>query len=259
MIDSDLFIRQNVNGVEIVITTKKAGNHSPRFQGNALENRLYLANCLGLGLNNFVYMGAEMKEHVVFVTSSDGGRGSLALEDSITCDAMFTNEPGVFPVLLPGDCAPIFIVHRLFWGIIHAGRANASVIIPKAIGLVCKAFGVDPKSILAILGPTIGNASDGERLAEDDSLRYFFPRNKEKYIHDQLVDPGWRKSGAVVESTEGWEILLAKYVEFSLRELGVVRLLNPHLDTLSGRFFSHSLSVKTEDPEGRHACLIGRI
>jgi copper oxidase (laccase) domain-containing protein len=257
--DSDLFIRQSVNGADIVITTKKAGNQSLRFPGNPLENRQHLVERLGLNLNSLVYMGAEMKDHVVFVTSSDGGRGSLSQKDSVACDAMFTNEHGVFLVLEPGDCATIFVIHELFWGIIHAGRANASAVIPKAIKWLCKTFGVDPKSVLVALGPIIGNAPDEEKSPVDDSLRYFFTRNKEEYIRDQLIDPDWIKSGAIVEYADGWEILLAKYVEFALRKVGVIRVLNPHLDTLSGQFFSHSLSVKTGSTEGRHACLIGRF
>ena len=180
---------------------------------------------------------------------------------------MFTNEPRVFPVLVPGDCATIFIIHELVWGIIHAGRDNAATIIPKAINLICTAFNIDPKSIFAVLGPTIGNSPDEERLARDADLRYFFSHEKEKHIHKQRVEKTWIRSGAIVDTVinvegidvEGWEVLLAKYVEFALRESGVTRILNPHLDTMSGKFFSHSLSVKTGDPEGRHACLIGRI
>ena len=78
MIDSDLFIRQNINGVEIVITTRKAGNQSLRFPGNPLENRQDLVGRLGLTLDNFVYMGAEMKDHVVFVSAKNGGSGSFS-------------------------------------------------------------------------------------------------------------------------------------------------------------------------------------
>jgi copper oxidase (laccase) domain-containing protein len=267
VIDSDLFIRQGVNGVDLVITTTKAGNQSLRFSGNPMKNRQDLASRLGLTLDNFVYMGAEMKDHVVFVTSSDRGRGSASQAESIACDAMFTNEPGVFPVLLPGDCATVFVVHELVWGIIHAGRDNAAIIIPKAIGLICTAFNIDPRSIFAVVGPTIGNSLDEERLTRDADLRYFFSREKEKYIHKQRVEKTWIRSGAIVDTVidvegigvEGWEVLLAKYVEFALRESGVIRILNPNLDTMSGKFFSHSLSVKTGTEEGRHACLIGRF
>ncbi|MCL5016258.1 MAG: laccase domain-containing protein [Patescibacteria group bacterium] len=229
--DDGKFFPNNINGLLEVVSTLKAGNMDFRFgtRESVLDNRQAMARRFGLKLNDFAYMCAEMSDKIALVTKANG-KGT-------PCDAMFTAKSRVFPTLLPGDCAPIFIVHRDVWGVIHAGRANASAIVPASISWLKDSFGINPSALIAMLGPTIRDT-------------YVFPYDKRKYIEDQLQDSAW--TGHIDEESDGYHVHLDSCVQYLLRKNGVGRIIDLGMDTAKG-FFSHSLGI-----EGRHACFIGK-
>ncbi|MCL5007015.1 MAG: laccase domain-containing protein [Patescibacteria group bacterium] len=232
--DEDNFIYNTVNGILLAISTEAAGNMDFRFsvREDVLENRRRMAGRFGIDHKSFVFMSAEMKSEIALVSDRNGGQG-------LVCDAMFASESRVFPIILPGDCSPIFIVHRDVWGIIHAGRANASTVIPASISWLGARFNANPSALITVIGPTIRET-------------YVFPKEKKGTIKAQLEDDDWR--GCIDERVDGYHVHLDKCVAGLLRKSGVppARIVDLGLDTAHG-FFSHSLGK-----EGRHACFIGR-
>ncbi|HEX7466344.1 MAG TPA: peptidoglycan editing factor PgeF, partial [Usitatibacter sp.] len=75
--------------------------------------------------------------------------------DVATADAAVTGTPGTVGVVLTADCMPLFVADRggTRVGVAHAGwRGMAAGVIENAVS----SLGVDPREVVAWMGPTIG-------------------------------------------------------------------------------------------------------
>ena len=77
----------------------------------------------------------------------------------IQADAIFTNRPGVTLLMRFADCVPILLyepnLHVI--GIVHAGwKGTINKIASSAVNAMSVHYGVNPRDILAAIGPAIG-------------------------------------------------------------------------------------------------------
>ncbi len=80
-------------------------------------------------------------------------------ERKLEGDALITNVPGLLLVVRTADCLPVLLIdeaHRAV-GSVHCGwRGTRGRILERAIEAMRGAYGTDPASLLAALGPCIG-------------------------------------------------------------------------------------------------------
>ncbi|HUR04455.1 MAG TPA: polyphenol oxidase family protein, partial [Nonomuraea sp.] len=97
---------------------------------------------------------------VATVTDAQAGLGTMAGNRGVIgADALITRTPGL--VLLTGcaDCVPVFIYdpRTPAIGLAHAGwKGTAARIAERTVAAMADAFGTDPASCLAAIGPSIG-------------------------------------------------------------------------------------------------------
>jgi hypothetical protein len=117
------------------------------------------------------------------------------------CDALITDTTGVALVVTVADCVPILLFDPVQKTIaaVHAGwRGTAKAIVRKAVEKMGTEFNVDPKNLLAYIGPSAGVCCYEVR----PDVAVFFknkvvPYYEEKYFIDlkkenaiQLMDNG---------------------------------------------------------------------
>jgi polyphenol oxidase len=76
-----------------------------------------------------------------------------------SCDALMTNQAGLFLCVTVADCVPIFLLDREAHAVavVHAGwRGTASRIVLEAIRAMADSLGVDPGRMEAFIGPSAG-------------------------------------------------------------------------------------------------------
>jgi len=144
---------------------------------NVIENRRRFFGALHIGLDELAFP-MQCHSNTVRAVKTWGG-----YED---CDGLATSEYGVFIVLSVADCVPIFLFDPLTKTVagVHAGwRGTSSRIAVNAVGLLKAEFGVEPKNILAFVGPAAGKCCyqvgdevaekfDGRFLTKDGSGRW---------------------------------------------------------------------------------------
>jgi hypothetical protein len=73
-------------------------------------------------------------------------------------DGLLTNEAGILLSVRTADCLPVLLVdpkHRAV-AAVHAGwRGGLLRLVEKAVGEMCRVYGSEPQSLLAVLGPSI--------------------------------------------------------------------------------------------------------
>jgi YfiH family protein len=146
-------------------------------------------------------------------------------------DGLLTPTPGVALLLRFADCQPILLYdpvqHAL--GLIHAGwRGIALGIAHRAVQRMQSAFGSDPASLVACLGPAIGPCCYvvGDNVAT--AMGYALPN--------------WRRAMQRVES--GWRLDLSGANAQQLAAAGVQHVEQAAMCTAcrSHEFFSHRAS-----------------
>jgi hypothetical protein len=73
-------------------------------------------------------------------------------------DALLTDQAGILLSVRTADCLPVLLVDpkRRAVGAVHAGwRGALTRIVEKAVGEMRREYGSDPRSLLAVLGPSI--------------------------------------------------------------------------------------------------------
>lgn len=78
---------------------------------------------------------------------------------SVECDAIITNQPGIMIGILVADCYPVLLFDPLknVAATVHVGwRGAANGILGKTISCLINDFGVSPDSLVAAIGPGIG-------------------------------------------------------------------------------------------------------
>jgi len=169
--------------------------------------------------------------HGVRVLDLDRDQGSQA-------DGAVTSRAGVVCVVMTADCLPVLLCDRAGKrvGVAHAGwRGLLNGVLPAAVA----AFGIDPKELIAWLGPAISQASY-EVGAE---------------VRDAFVAHDAAASRRFSPNARGrWQADLYGLARDALAAAGVTAVHGGGFCTYTeaGRFFSH----RREAPCGRMASLI---
>ncbi len=161
-----------------------------------------------------------------------------SLTKPVAADGGFTRKTGIVCAVLTADCLPVLLCDQSgsMVAAVHAGwRGLQQNILAAAI----QNMAVDPKTILAWLGPAISR----NVYEVDEKVRNQF--TEEKY-----------KSAFIVTRSGHWNMSLTAIAQIQLQSLGVTRIYNSGYCTFSQNnlFFSHRKEANT----GRMASLIWR-
>ena len=83
---------------------------------------------------------------------------AASINTTVEADASYSSKVGIVCAIMTADCLPVFVSKKdgTMVGIAHAGwRGLASWILPAVIA----SMGVDPKTLMAWLGPAISQAA----------------------------------------------------------------------------------------------------
>lgn len=135
-----------------------------RDAAEAWRMRQIWAATIGVDPEQMVTTGQVHGNRVLRVTASDAGRGARPEPGSVQAgiaDALITNEPGPVLLSMHADCLPILLADPVTRavGIVHAGwRGTIVDVAGAAVREMTAAYGTDPGTLLAYLGPAIGAA-----------------------------------------------------------------------------------------------------
>ncbi len=130
---------------------------------DVIKNREQLSNSLDITLDQWVFLQQTHSNHIYEATKKDLGKGTLDYKDGIAdCDSIYTKEKnlaiGVFtadcvPILLYDPCTPLICA-------IHSGwQGTVKEITTKTMEQLIKQEHIDPKNLLAYIGPAINYES----------------------------------------------------------------------------------------------------
>ena len=136
------------------------GLHVGDDPDKVLKNRRRLAEAIGIPLNQFTIARQIHSGNVRIVSDELRGSGSTDHENAIeNTDAMVTDTPGIFLIVLVADCVPMlfFDPTRRAVGVAHAGwRGTLQSVAANTVTTMEKAFGSSPANIVVGIGPSIG-------------------------------------------------------------------------------------------------------
>ena len=205
------------------------------------RNRALALAQLGLSRAKLVTCRQAHTANVEFVTSPWNNA------DAPVADSMVTNHPNLALAVLTADCAPVLLadpVSRMI-GAIHAGwRGAIAGIIDNTLCLMLEK-GVNISSVIAAIGPCIGQAS--YEVGEEFKNRFV----KHIPINERFFCSG----GKAVKS----HFDLAAYVRYQLERSGVKHISQLDSDTFvdDDKFFSYRRSLlKGEENYGRGISMI---
>jgi len=171
---------------------------------NIVANRNKLSALLGHEHTlHFVVANQTHSDNIKLITKKET-RGWENLSDAIEdCDALITDLKGVVLNVLTADCVPVLLydTKKEVVAAIHAGwKGTKAHIVSKTVQKMQKAYGCDPKDIVAGIAPSIGRCcyEVGKEVAEQffDIPEGFTPKG-EKYMLDlpfinkqQLLEAG---------------------------------------------------------------------
>jgi purine-nucleoside/S-methyl-5'-thioadenosine phosphorylase / adenosine deaminase len=150
-------------GVVHAITTREAGSLSLADGDDPAEvrrRRRAVAEALEIEPRQLVCAQQVHGAMVRRVGAAERERGAWSRDDAIpAADALVTDEPGLFPMLLFADCVPILLVdrRRRAVGLAHAGwQGTARAIAARTVEAMRAHLGCDPADLDAAIGPAIG-------------------------------------------------------------------------------------------------------
>lgn len=124
------------------------------------ENRRRLCQALGVSPGALVVGQQVHGASVARVSAAHRGRGAWDAADALPgVDALITAEPGPVLMGLFADCVPVLLLdpRTPAVGLVHAGwRGTAGQAVVRAVAAMAEAFGTDPASCQALIGPSIG-------------------------------------------------------------------------------------------------------
>ncbi|MBA2248027.1 MAG: peptidoglycan editing factor PgeF [Chloroflexia bacterium] len=136
------------------------GFGSPRDKADAWAMRQLWCRAIGVDPERIVTMGQVHGNDVIQVTADDAGRGATPESTNMGyADALITDAPDVVLTTLHADCLSILLVdpERPAVAAVHAGwRGTVADVAGAAIRAMRDAYGTDPATIRAFLGPAIG-------------------------------------------------------------------------------------------------------
>jgi YfiH family protein len=188
--------------IDYCFTTRHNGCSLAPFQSNNLafhvgdkttfvmQNHHALANAVGYEIERLIHMRQIHSDRVVYVDSS------FHFDTPPECDALICDTPGIALMVMVADCTPILLVDPVKKAVaaIHAGRAGAfKNIITKTLDAMQHRFGSNPRSLYAVMGPSICQSCyeiNSEIAAEAETLGYGDAVNEERgcyYLNVRLI------------------------------------------------------------------------
>ena len=188
-----------------------------------LQNRALAARTIGVEPDRLVGLmqvhGADVVRVTRPWTPGDGPRA----------DAMVTNSPGVALGIITADCAPILLADAGsgVTGAAHAGWRGAAAGVVEATVAAMVRLGADPASIVAAIGPCIGQESYEVGADLRDAVVEHRAADASFFV------PGGREAH--------WQFDLAGYCSARLADAGIGCVTVIEADTAAeeARFFSY--------------------
>lgn len=160
-----------------------------------------------------------IQPHMLLTVQQTHGSDILILNDpnydlshfqTVECDAIITNQPGIMLGILVADCYPVllFAPEQQVAAVVHVGwRGAAAGILPKAITAMSNEFGIRPEQLFAAVGPGIG----AHRYEVDRAVRDAFRAGTDNW------------SRIAVETELGkWQLDLRLSCQLQLQSAGLV-------------------------------------
>lgn len=123
---------------------------------SVLENYRLLGNAAGFCGERVVAFSQVHKNDVCVADACDAGEAFLSKKREF--DAVVTNVPDLPVATYHADCVPVFLLDpvKRAAGVAHAGWRGTALKSPAAaVRAMVKAFGSDPRDVLAAIGPAI--------------------------------------------------------------------------------------------------------
>ncbi|MGC1411564.1 MAG: peptidoglycan editing factor PgeF [Acetobacteraceae bacterium] len=188
-----------------------------------LQNRARAARAIGAEPDRLVGLMQVHGAEVVRVTTPwKAGNGPRA-------DGMVTTCPDIALGIITADCAPILLADLTagIAGAAHAGwRGAVGGVIETTVAAMID-LGADPRTIVAVVGPCIGQASYEVSADVRDAVVAHSP------AHERFIAPGRREAR--------WQFDLSGYCARRLADSGVSAVTVIDADTAAdeSRFFSY--------------------
>lgn len=181
------------------------------------------------------------------VSGTDRGRGVLSPLDTIKAtDGMITDEPGLTLMMCFADCVPLIVVdmQRRAIGLAHAGwRGTLAGMAATLVMAMRGAYGSDPASLIAAIGPSIGP----ESYTVGDEVIAPFTR---VFPEDDIFVSDERGTRLNLWEANAKQFVRAGLAPDAVSCAGICTFKN------GARLFSHRYARAYDEPEGRFAVLL---
>lgn len=159
-------------GCRIVFTCRAGGVSRPPFASlnlglatsdkreRVLANRRKLVRAAGLGPLSPVVVRQSHEANIREAKRADAGRGWSTLRTAFRrTDGLVTAVPGLPLAVTTADCLPVLLADRRGRAVaaVHAGwRGLTNGVIPAALQVLRRKYGIDPADLRVAIGPGIG-------------------------------------------------------------------------------------------------------
>jgi len=161
-------------------------------KNNAIKNIEKFVLAVGVELENLVMSDQIHSDIINVVNIDDKGKGYTKERDYSGIDGLVTNIKGIPLMTIFADCVPIFFVDPIkkAIGVSHAGwRGTKLKIGKKTVNVMVSEYGSNPKDIIAVIGPSIGECcyEVDKRVIDEfntsfvDTSTFVFPKEESKY------------------------------------------------------------------------------
>ena len=186
------------------------GTHRGDAQENVHENYRILGAAVGFTPEQTVFTKQEHTDIILRVGRADCGTGLLR-EQTVVCDGIITDEPGVALCCFGADCTTILLFDPVTGalGAVHSGwRGTAMGIAAKAVQAMEQEFGSRPSDIRAAIGPCIGLCcfEVGSEVPEamrdalgPDAERCIEPRGERSHVDLKGINRLWLERAGLSE------------------------------------------------------------
>jgi YfiH family protein len=151
----------------------------------AAANWAAFVACAGVPLAQMVAPQQIHGVEVVAVSQADAGKGMQPGDPGLVgADALVTNTRGLYLLTGCADCAPIFLYdpQQGAVGLAHAGwRGTAGRIAEKTVQAMTQAYGTDPATCVAVIGPSIGPCCYNVGQEVIDAIRDAYPEADDEW------------------------------------------------------------------------------
>jgi len=178
-------------------------------------------------------------------------------EQPVRADALIATVPGLFPGIRTADCLPILMLDPVtkISAAVHAGwRGTVLRITRKVLHILTDRFSVDPKDLIAAMGPAIGPCCYEVDDAVLKPLMQALP-TAERFVrtvparHEQNHGPGQSRSRRLdLQAANLSELISHGVLMKNIVSADLCTACNPDL------FFSHR---RDGNPSGRHLSVVG--